>query len=308
MSRITVRSEELVPIGRLTINACETDMVDFTALSSIFTPAYIVAARAKMLLVDAVINPEMLISERVLITQRIDKNLGLLLDPMNKLEFYVDAAEGLTVAVYRFGIKEVRAARNTGDLEALDTALRDLLANTAVAANLAALIAKGYTVVKNDDLIALRKSLSDDKAAETAKDKLITKLYTDNTKVIQGFWDILSQIWKAGKSIYKVNNPDNAKYYTISYLKAKLRNDALHGAFNGIITLLGVAKKGLEVTLKPVLGGRLRKCTTDLLGNFEISGLAGNEYAYTVYEGGVVLKADTFKLATAQKFNLSIAL
>ena len=241
----------------------------------------------------------MLISERVIITQRIDKNLGLLLEPMNKLEFYVDAATGLTITVERFGIKEVRDARNTGNLEGLDTALKDLLAHTAVPANLAALIAKGYTVAKNDALITLRASLSTDKAAQGAKDKLIAKLYTDNVAVLQGFWDILTQIWKGGKSIYKVSNPTNAKFYTVAYLKTKLRNDALHGAFSGIVTLLGVAKKGLVVSLKPVLGGRLRKCTTDKDGNFNIGGLAGNEYAYTVYEGGLVLKADTFKLITA---------
>ena len=307
MSKISVKLEDLVPIGKLTINACETDIIEFEAFSNTFSPAYITAARAKMKLVDEVINPEMLISERVVITQRIDINLGLLLEPINHLAFYADVATGLTITVPRFGIKEVRAARNTGNLEGLDMALKNLLAHTAVQANLTALMAKGYTVAKNDELIALRASLSADKAAQGAKDKLIAKLYTDNVVVLQAFWDILSQIWKGGKSIYKVSNPTNAKFYTISYLKTKLRNDALHGAFSGVVTLLGVAKKGLIVTLKPVLGGRLRKCTTDKDGNFNINDLAGNEYAYTIYEGSLVLKAGTFKLLTGQKLVLNIA-
>jgi len=307
MSNIAIRLEDLVPIGVLTIDACETDMADFTALSSSFSPAFIIAARTKMGLVDGIVNPEMLIRERMKILQRIDRNLALLMDPINKLEFYVNNATGLTIGADKFGIGEVRVARNSGNLEKLDNALRNLLANTAVAANLAALIAKGYSVVKNDVIVGLRESFSSDKAAQGAKDKVIAKLRTDNAPTLGGFWDLLTNIWQAGKSIYKVNNPSNAQFYTIDYLKSKMHHDTLHGAVSGFVKVAGHVKKGLVVALKPVLGGRLRKCTTGASGNYEIAGLAGNEYGYTVYEDGLVLKAGTFKLVTAQKLEMDIS-
>ena len=307
MSRITIRLEDLVPVGTMTINSCETDIVDFEALSPEYSPAFITTARTEMAAVDAIMNPRMLINERVIITQRIDTNLGLLLDPMNKLEYYVVNASGLTILAKDFGISEVRAARNSGDMQELDTALRDLLANTAVPANLAALIAKGYSVAQNTVIVNLRADYSSDNAAQVAKDKQITTLRTNNGPVLQDFWDKLSQIWSAGKSIYKVNNPDNAKYYTLSHIESIIHNNALHGGFRGKVTLLGVATKGLVVEIKPVLGGHTRKSTTNKEGDFDITSLAGAEYAYTVYQAGVVVKAGTFVLATAEKKLLDIA-
>ena len=307
MTRITIRLEDLVPVGTMTINSCETDIADFEALSNEYSPAYITAARTQMAAVDAVINPRMLISERVIITQRMDTNLGLLLDPMNKLEYYVDNATGLTILPKDFGISEVRAARNSGDMQALDTALRNLLANTAVAANLAALIVKGYSAAKNTVIVNLRAAYSSDNAAQVAKDKQITTLRINNAPVLQNFWDTLSQIWSAGKSIYKVHNPKNAKYYTLSHIESIIHSNALHGGFRGKVTHLGIAIKGLVVEIKPVLGGHTRKSTTDVLGDFDITSLAGAEYSYTVYQAGVVLKAGTFVLATAQKLLLNIA-
>ena len=130
---------------------------------------------------------------------------------------------------------------------------------------------------------------------------------TGNVVVLQKFWDLLSQIWSAGKSIYKVSNPDNVKYYTLSHIESIIHSNALHGGFRGKVTLLGVATKGLVVEIKPVLGGHTRKSTTDKEGDFEITSLAGAQYTYTVYQGGVVLKAGTFVLATAQKMLMDIA-
>ncbi len=307
MSNIAIHLEDLVPVGKMTINSCETDLADFTALSPEYSVAYITAARSQMAGVDAVINPRKLISERVVITQRMDKNLGLLMDPINKLEYYLNNAVGLTILVKDFGIGEVRAARNSGNLETLDTALRDLLVNTAVPANLAALVAKGYSAAKNTVIVNIRTGYSSDNAAQVAKDKEITTLRTTNAPILQEFWDLLSQIWAAGKSIYKVSNPDNAKYYTLSHIESVIHNNALHGGFRGKVTHLGIAIKGLVVEIKPVLGGHTRKSTTDVLGDFDITSLAGAEYSYTVYQAGVVLKAGTFVLATAQKLLLNIA-
>ena len=307
MSAISIRLEDLVPVGTMTINSCETDIADFEALSPEYSTTYITAARTQMAAVDAVINPRKLISERVVITQRMDKNLGLLLDPINKLEYYLNNATGLTILVKDFGIGEVRAARNSGNLEALDTALRDLLVNTAVPANLAALVAKGYSAAKNTVIVNLRAGYSSDNAAQVAKDKEITTLRINNAPVIQGFWDKLSQIWSAGKSIYKVHNPKNAEYYTLSHIESIIHSNALHGGFRGKVTHLGIAMKGLVVEIKPVLGGHTRKSTTDVLGDFDITSLAGAEYSYTVYQDGVVLKAGTFVLVTAQKLLLNIA-
>ena len=307
MSRITIRLEDLVPVGTMTINSCETDIVDFEALSPEYSAAFIIAARTKMAAVDAIMNPRMLISERVIITQRLDTNMGLLLNPINKLDYYVGSAVGLTILVKDFGISEVRVARNDGDMQALDTALRNLLANTAVPANLAALVAKGYSVAQNTIIVNLRAAFSTDNADQVAKDKQISTLRTGNAPVLQGFWDLLSQIWLGGKTIYKVSNPKNAEFYTLSHIESLIHSNALHGGFRGKVTILGVATKGLVVEIKPVLGGHTRKSTTNMEGDFDITSLAGEEYAYTVYQAGVVLKAGTFVLATAEKLLMNIA-
>jgi len=307
MSAISIRLEDLVPVGTMTINSCETDIVDFEALSPEYSPAFIIAACAKMAAVDAIINPKMLISERVIITQRMDTNLGLLLNPINKLDYYLGSAVGLTILVKDFGISEVRAARNDGDMQALDTALRNLLANTAVTANLAALTLKGYSAAQNTVIVNLRAAYSTDNAAQVAKDKQIATLRTNNAPVLKSFWDLLSQIWLAGKTIYKVTNPDNAKYYTLSHIESVIHNNTLHGGFRGKVRILGVATKGLVVEIKPVLGGRIRKSTTNNEGDFDITSLARAEYSYTVYQAGVVLVAGTFVLATAEKLLMDIA-
>ena len=303
---LPVRIEEVSTMGRITIDTAQKDLKELVTLSPKFTDVFIKDSFAKLDRVDLIINPRLLVAEQTEITKRIGTNLGLLLHPLDKVSYYLGEAKGLVISISKFGLSEVRKARNSGDLEKLDNALKDMLVALNAKGNLPGLTAAGYSTTLDSLLRDLRKQLSDDNAAQVAKMKEIRDLRTANAPIIQDFWDTLKSIWHAGVALYKKPNPENAKFYTQSFLVKKMRNDAAKGGLFGKITLKGVAMKGFRLEVKPILKGRKRVAMALADGSYELTGLAGNDYIYTLLLNGKEVKSDTFHLETSQRLTLDI--
>jgi hypothetical protein len=111
-----------------------------------------------------------------------------------------------------------------------------LIANVNIATNLTALTAKGFTPAQNTALTTLRDAFKNDNIAQN------TKINDRNNKVIanygklNAFWDKIVDITDAGKRIYKVTAPNRLDDFTMTKLKARIRQERNNTRFEGVVT------------------------------------------------------------------------
>jgi len=249
--------------------------------------------------VMGIVFPKLLTAELKVITLRMYTNvLGLRLT-MNLLEGYVEDAVGLTIGVGDFGIKQVRKAINSLDMEGLDAALQFLLTN--IGNNMAALVAQGYTPIARAALIATKQSIFDDNAAQNAKEEERAGLVVSNIGVINDLGTDLKAVWKDGKHLYSITDKVKVKNYTNSQLVKRVRHDELHTFIGGVVkNKLGVVQEGAKIVARPVLKGLRGKTVKSGAGGvYEIDGLKPTEYnLFVTLENG-----DTFLVQAAAVTN-----
>ena len=127
---IVGRTEEVPIITQMTIDALVADMLAFHGYKPTkYTDDFVEALLLKQEGINAIILPKVLTAELKVITFRLHTNIIGLRNTMNLLEGYVVDANGLTVSVKDFGIKDVRDKISTGDAEGMNGALSFLLIN-----------------------------------------------------------------------------------------------------------------------------------------------------------------------------------
>ena len=284
--KIQCRIEEVPTIGRFLIGSMTTDLADFTALSPLYDAAYITNANAKLAEVEALINPKKLTAELKVITLRMLNNMGALRGKIDRLERYIDLASGLTVGKKDFGIGKVRKENNRGDVEALVAELGDLL--DIVSDNMDALTLVGYTDVQHAALKKTESGLAADNTAQNAKVNERNNKVIANYGLLNAFWeDIIMDISKSGRAIYKTSAPNKVDDYTIAALKRRIRQEQLKQRLFGLITSGGSGFGGAKIGMKPLLGGRRRSTTSNAEGAYELKSLAEGEWVVTVSAAGM---------------------
>jgi hypothetical protein len=303
---ITCRIEEVPTIGGFLLDSMNTDLTDFTNFSPLFNAAYVTNGQAQLLAITNIIIPKTLTAELKVITKRIYDNMALLPQKIDFLEGYIKRTAGLTVAAKDFGISALRKATHKGDVEAIVQALNYTLGLAHNTTNKPLLQATGYVVAQQTALTGIKTDLGTDNTAQNAKVNERNNLVTTNTGVINDFWSICTDVSDAGKRINKTSNKKDD--YTISALKRRIRNEQLRNKMIGKVTSGGVAVNGAKISMKPLLGGRVRSTKCKASGLYELKSLAATDWIVTVSAPGKVTQNVTVTIVTGQALTMDFNL
>ena len=208
------RISELLPVARLLRASYQRDRAAFVdLLPDDYKPKFLVDYDAVVLAVEKAVRSSVAVAQRGTITARIETLLEGLPQLLNRLEARLRRAEGLTVSAKKFGIEPVRRDRNNHEHEGLAESLRTLLQN--IAANKAALLAKGQTQAEIDQLQELYDDLVKDSTAQGSSLSDQRLLTADNVKLFRALYAPMKELMDDGKSIYKTSDSAKLKDYTL---------------------------------------------------------------------------------------------
>ncbi|TGE25883.1 hypothetical protein E5K00_12050 [Hymenobacter aquaticus] len=229
MSKLTpdfsFRQEELVPLARLLQAHVARDLADFKALlpdeyGVNFLPDY----AARLAAADKLTSTDAARAQGTQITKRIKSTSAQLPGLLDHLEARVRRAAPLTVPATSFGIKEVRAARNSGDMERLEDRLKTLLQN--LDANQAALAAKGHPAADTAALRTLHTDLAQDTTLQDLHQTSNQGLTADNLTTLNHLYALMTEVLADGKSLYARTDKVKARTnYTLNQLLKRVRTE-----------------------------------------------------------------------------------
>lgn len=126
--------------------------------------------------------------------------------------------------------------------------------------------------------------------------------------MINTFWDKIVDIGDAGKRIYKTAVPKKVDDFTMSKLKARIRQEQHNTRFEGKATSWGLPLNRAKIELKPLAGGRKRVGRTKASGKFEVIGMAAGDYQVTVSAAGKSTIINQITIVTGSPLNKDFVL
>lgn len=189
------------------------DQADFVAVAPAdFGPAFAADLQAKVARVAQATGAALRTGAGTGTTARLYQNLDALRPFLDRLDIRLGLlpAAALTVPAKDFGLKRLRARLAARDVEAVSKALTTL--QQAIAANLPALTAKGYTAQELAALTALHAALDADNAAQnTHRNAGITATQAEDADY-RALDALLGTILRTGRLLYKTNKPKRRQY------------------------------------------------------------------------------------------------
>jgi len=283
-AKFPCRTEELTVISRMIYNSLNRDRTLIAVTLPKYNPLFMTSFDAKIVAVEALVFPAMLLAELKVITARLYANMATMRPKMNEVESWViTAAPNLTIAPKDFGYRQVRKELN-GDTEGLVNELTYLINNMNVAQNQTALTAAavgmpaGYTA----SLATLRDAIRDDNLAQESKIQQRSSLVSSNMNVLNDLWtEFDSPVIGDGKRWAKVNDTSKVNDYSAASLIRNIRQEQLKSKVLGTTKdNNGVSLNGVKLKLIPTLGG-LGKSTTSKNGKYEMKSLVSQDYILT---------------------------
>jgi len=268
--RLRVRGYELPTFAKFVIDAYENDQKEFTDYSEDYSVAHLLGLRTNQTAIEALVNPGQIMAELKVITNRLYSNQLVVATHMNLLEGYVKRAEGLTINLKDFGIKEVRAANRSGNMQKLTDKLGIVIGNAKT--NIAALTLKGYTAAKQTALIALMNQISTDNGGQNKKMNERMLLVENNHDTMNAFWDSVVDVCDAGKRIFKPLSVEKNQQYIIDRVISRLRNDAKKTLVSGKV------EPKARIEFISTSGGRKRVVYANPKGAYALTGAVPGDY------------------------------
>lgn len=217
------RIEELPVLGGFLKQSFVNYRQDFEDYSPDFNQSYLDKFTEKLDRVTGIVYPEKLTEELKVTTKRLYATLASLRDPLNKIEGYVERAENLTTGVNGFQIKNCRAALSRKDVEKLIKYLGIL--NAAVKDNFDRLTEKGLKPELRDFFVDVLNSIASDNQQQNDKMNEKAELVENNIDVLNELWDLMQDVMKTGKRIYKHVNESRTKEFTMTVLMERVRSE-----------------------------------------------------------------------------------
>lgn len=219
------RQEELVPLARLLQGHVTRDLAEFKQLlPQEYGPPFLADYAARLAAADVLVSNTTTRAQGQLITQRIKATTARLPQLLDHLGARVRRAALLTVPVGSFGIKEVKQARSSGDMERLEARLKTLIQN--LDANHEALQAKGHPVADTDALRTLHTDLAQDTTLQDMHQSTQPSLTADNITTLNHLYELMQEVMADGKSLYDSSNKVKARSnYTLSQLLKRVRTE-----------------------------------------------------------------------------------
>ncbi|UOQ54834.1 hypothetical protein [Hymenobacter cellulosivorans] len=229
MRKLTVdfsfRQEELLPLARLLQGHVTRDLAEFKQLlPEEYGPRFLPDYAARLAAAEALTSTSISRGQAQLITQRIKSTSAKLPQLLDHLEARVRRAQGLTVPAASFGIKEVRQARTSGDMERLEARLKALLQN--LDANREALAAKGHPEADTTALRTLYTDLTQDTTLQDLYQTGSQGLTAENITTLNHLYALMQEVMADGKSLYGRSDKVKARTnYTLRQLLKRVRTE-----------------------------------------------------------------------------------
>lgn len=224
------RQEELPPVAEFIYASFNRDLALFTEYSKDFDATYAANFRKQIDDLTEVVFPKTLTQQGKLVTARIVTNLARLKILNDLTESYVKrAGSALTVSPADFGCRDLRKKIRSGDVEGVVKALRIVLQN--MAANLAALTAKGLKEATKTEMAALPDTLTTDNTLQNTNAQARNQLMNDNIDLFDALYATMRDVAETGKVIHKTTSgtPERVADYTMAGLLGKVRNERKKG-------------------------------------------------------------------------------
>lgn len=219
------KSEELPVVCRFGAISLARDLNDFTAYSPLLDALYLASFKAKIEVVQELVQPKSETVELKVITERIHRTLDDLFSPINHLEGYLKlAGKQVPISYADFGLVQLRKSARMRDVENVLQQLHIIGEN--INKYKPALVAVGLT----DVLVAKFAEVANPLAAD--KDKKYTlvsnraAIVQNNRGLLNELGDQLAEICRVGKILYKQTDLAKLKDYTFAQMMKQVKRSA----------------------------------------------------------------------------------
>jgi hypothetical protein len=220
-SLLQCRIEELPFLGDFVRDYYVRDTADFVAFSPKYGPAHLTKYDAEMEKANKLVATSLLMAEQKKITERINAHYSTARDTVNSVERYAQlAGSALKTNVSDFGFKSIREAIQLKNDEGIVKNFKDLLKHIDL--NKTELEAQGLTEVFRTNLKTFIATFETDSKNQTRKVGERIDTTEVNNAEYNVLWDMISDILKTGKTLYKQKNKSKLKDYTFASLIKKV--------------------------------------------------------------------------------------
>lgn len=227
MSNTTTRTynckdEELIPICKFTAFSVKRDLEEFSSYSPLFKKAYTDNYENMIAEASEIVEPE---SETILMKQataRINSNMDLVNDLMNKVGGYLSLSrKDINQTDAQFGLAAVRKSIKSKDAEGVTASLNIVSSNIQVYKTV--LMAVGLTEETINTLKSLSVQIAEDKQQQYQTFVNRKAIVQNNLSKLNDLYAVQSEICNIGKILYKSTDKVKLAEYTFSELLKKVR-------------------------------------------------------------------------------------
>lgn len=219
------KNEELPVVCRFGAISLERDLKDFTTYSPIFDAPYLAAFKAKIEIIQELVQPQSETVELKVITDRIYQTLDDLISPINHLEGYLKLAGKLVpISSADFGLVQLRKSVRVRDVENVLKQLHTVGEN--INKYKTVLMAKGLTETLIAKFTELSKPLAADKDKKYALVSKRAAILQNNRGLLNELGDQLAEICRIGKILYGQTDQAKLKDYTFAQLMKQVKRSA----------------------------------------------------------------------------------
>jgi hypothetical protein len=219
------KSEELPVVCRFGAISLERDLNDFTTYSPMFDAPYLAAFKAKIEVVQELVQPQSETVELKVITERIYQTLDDLISPINHLEGYLKlAGKQVPVSSADFGLVQLRKSVRVRDVENVLKQLHTVGEN--INKYKTVLMAKGLTEALIAKFAEVAKPLAADKDKKYTLVSNRAAIVQNNRGLLNELGDQLAEICRIGKVLYGQTDQAKLKDYTFAQMLKQVKRSA----------------------------------------------------------------------------------
>jgi len=216
------KNEELPVICGFVAISLERDYSFFSDYSPVFDGVYLEGYKAKITLVEELVNPTSETKVLKLITEHSYSVLDGLIDPINRVEGYIAlAGKKVPLSPTDFGLALLRKSARSRDVENVLSQLR--IVNSNIGKYRTELTETGLTDALAAVFIDAVTTLSDDKKRSYELISNRAALVQNNMGMLNDLNDQLVSICDIGKILFKQTDKAKLKDYTFAQLLKKVR-------------------------------------------------------------------------------------
>jgi hypothetical protein len=221
-AKMQCRIEEIIFLAEFTRDNFVRDRADFAAFSEVFNEKYLHKFDTQVKKVKEILAPALLTAEIKTITGRIDDHYVTVRSIANKVERYATMAKGtMNTRPADFGFRKLRNELQLNNDEAVVKKLRVLLQH--IDKNREALEANGLSKAYRQEFEMAINTFEADIIAQSRKIDERKKVVKQNIRQFDTLWNMMAEIMRTGKVLYKTKNRSRLKNYTYTRLIKNVR-------------------------------------------------------------------------------------